>query len=239
MTADLLEIPIGRFAAGRPAAVAVFEKHGIDYCCGGRATLRAACGEKALDPAVLLAEIADREALGAPADAPPDDTSISSLIVHIVGRYHAKLREDLPRLAGMTAGVKAHEERHPELVAALARAFGRLRDALEPHLVLEEDVRLEILALAGRAVAPDDAAAQVVGELAIEHEEVGALLAGLRRATDDYTPIPDACATWRGLLSGLAELEEEIHRHVHLENNVLLPAALRLISGATAMAPAG
>jgi regulator of cell morphogenesis and NO signaling len=236
MSTEALSIPVGRLATERPASVAVLEKHGIDYCCGGTKPFDAACAAKGLDPEALLSEIAAAESLRSSPEPTMASDSLAALVAHVVKRYHAKLREDLPRLETMTGRVvRAHGERHAALVAPLAETFGKLRAALEPHLVTEEDVlfprvlHLELLWLGGRAMAPDEAVGHVVAALNDEHEEVGALLVTLREVTNGYSPIADACGTWRGLLTGLLELEGDIHRHVHLENNVLFPAVLRLL----------
>lgn len=241
----IFNMPLGQLASERPSAVPVLEKYGIDYCCGGKQPFGTACSAKGLDPEKLLGEIAGAESRRAEPEPSPAKASVCSLVAHVVERYHAKLREDLPRLATMTGRViRAHGERHPELVAPLAETFEKLRASLEPHILSEEDslfprlVQLEILSLAGRAVAPDPAVAHALSELGAEHEEVGRLLTTMREVTNGYTPIADACGTWRGLLAGLAELEEDIHRHVHLENNVLFPAAERLTTRPAAAAGA-
>jgi regulator of cell morphogenesis and NO signaling len=131
--------------------------------------------------------------------------------------------------------VSAHGARHPELVMPMAATLGKLVAALDPHLVEEEDVlfprlvALEMRARGGRANATDAGAAALLDAMVAEHDLVGGLLESLRAMTCGYVAPEDACGTFRGLMTGLAELEEEIHRHVHLENNVLVPAARLLL----------
>lgn len=240
--AALLEMPVGRLAVERPAAIAILETLGIDYCCGGQQPFGAACAGKGADPEKVLADIATAEARrGAPEPTSAGD-SLAALVAHVVERYHGKLREDLPRLATMTGRVvKAHGERHPEMVMPMAETFEKLRAALEPHLIEEEDVlfprlvALEMRAKGGRGPASDAQAERLLAAMVGEHDLVGALLARLREITGGYVAPADACGTFRGLLAGLTELEEEIHRHVHLENNILVPAARALLPPAPSL----
>ena len=231
---------VADIAAHHPAAIRVFQRHGIDFCCGGRRALADACRERGLDLDTV------REEIGAatdPAAAPERDWTeapLDELIDHIVTRYHGRLREELPRLAAMADKVlAAHGEKHPEVLPALVRTFNGLRDELELHTEKEERVlfpwieHLEKRAGDGspRRAAAATPAASVGAPIAMmesEHDEAAGGLAEMRRLTGGYRLPEDACATFRGLYHGLAELEDDLHRHIHLENNVLFPRALAL-----------
>lgn len=227
---------VGEVAAAYPASIKVFQRYGIDFCCGGKVALGAACAEKRLEPSAVQAEI---EAAVSYEPAPLGDWrdgSLTGLCAHIVSRYHFALRAELPRLRAMVEKVyKVHGENHPEVVG-ITEAFRAVHEELGPHMLKEERIlfpyiqEMEGLRAAGET-APPPPFGSVENPIAMmlnEHEGVGEALATMRRLSDGYTPPPDACNTFRGLYHGLAELERELHEHIHLENNVLFPRAVAL-----------
>lgn len=228
---------VGEVAASRPSTIRVFQAHGIDFCCGGGRTLADVCAAHGVGAAALIDELA---AAAAEAAAVPSlaGAPVGDVVRHVVSRYHSWLWRELPRLAGMADKVlRVHGERHPESVPAMHRLFSAVRAELEPHLVEEEDVvfpallALEARSLSGRPPAQATPLAPVgpgVAALERQHEAVGGLLRELRAAALDYVPPEGVCNTYRGFLHGLAELEREVHEHVHIENNVLFPAVARL-----------
>jgi regulator of cell morphogenesis and NO signaling len=218
-------------ATERPAVIPVLERLGIDYCCGGRRPLGDAVAEKGLDWQVVVAQI--EGALDAPAAEDGttswSDSPLSVLASHIVGRYHAKLREDLPLLTDMGRKViNAHAGRHPE-VREVASVLAGLRAELESHMMKEEHILFPFIEqleaepggrhpMLGHIASP-------IGVMEAEHDSAGAALATLRALTSSYAVPADACATFRGYYDGLATLERDLHEHIHLENNVLFPRA--------------
>lgn len=215
-------LPIGRIAIVHPHAVRVFERHAIDFCCGGARALADVCAARGLDVDALVAEIdAARPATRAPVvdwDAAP----LAELVDHIEARYHRPLERDLARLQGLLRKVvSVHGPHHPELFGPLDEAFRALREDLEPHVRKEEEVLFPWIR-GGRG----ETAAAAVKVLAEEHEAVGAILVRIRALTDDYVAPEDACSTWHALWDGLHELERDLHAHIHLEHNVLFPRAL-------------
>jgi regulator of cell morphogenesis and NO signaling len=217
---------IGDIAAGIPSSVRFFQRHGIDFCCGGARTLGAVCNERGLPFAATVA------AIEASASTPADERDwvhqpLGNLIDHIVATYHDALREELPRLQAMSAKVaQAHGTRTPHL-----REMLQIVDALAADLLLH--MRKEELALfpAIRAIEAGEAKASWIASpvsvMEHEHDRAGALLDDLRTLTSGYTPPADACATTRALYQGLEELERALQVHVHLENNVLFPRVLK------------
>jgi regulator of cell morphogenesis and NO signaling len=227
---------IAEIAAGNPATIRIFQRFGIDFCCGGKRPLREACAEKHMTFGELRAEL---EAAGAPGSTaiPAADAALSELVRFIVDKYHADLRGELPRLDQMAAKViDAHGEKHPELLPALVSTFRGLRQEVEEHMMKEERVlfpyieRLEALAESGEGLpaSPFGSIQAPIGMMEHEHETVGHALARLRELTGGYVAPADACNTFRGLYHGLAELENALHEHIHLENNVLFPRAAQM-----------
>jgi regulator of cell morphogenesis and NO signaling len=219
----------------RPLAARVFERHAIDYCCHGDRPLADAAADAGVDVRQIADEL-DAVARGATGagSALPDD--IGGLIGHVVSVHHTYLRRELPRLGDlMTKVVAAHAERHPE-VLAVQRTLDELTADLLPHLLKEErmlfPMTIELLGSTGASHANSQphcgSISNPIGVMHVEHDRVGELLAQLRRSTDGFRPPADACPTWHALDAGLAELEHDVHTHVHIENNVLFPAIERL-----------
>lgn len=224
---------IAELAATSPATIRVFQRHGIDFCCGGKRPLAAVCSEHALDVDAITAEL---EAANGEPRTEPDwrGARLGALVAHLVARYHEPLREELPALLAMADKVsRVHGEAHPETRQILAVLSGFASD-LERHMAQEEDVAFRPIVDLERhpEKRPPAEAFAALAALQLEHERAGAALVELRRLSADFTPPPGACNTYRGLYWGLAALEATMHEHVHLENNVLFPRALALAGAA-------
>ena len=210
-----------------PAAARVLDGFGLDYCCHGHRTLAVACAEAGIASAVVTAKLADLEGavdIGWTTLAPP------ALADHIVETHHRYLHEELPLLDALATKVlAAHGERHPEL-AEVHRLVAALRADLEPHLLKEERVlfpAIHDLAM-GRAQFPFGPIANPIRMMVAEHDRAGQLLSELRATTAGYSVPADGCTSFRSLYDRLAALEEDTHLHIHKENHVLFPDALRL-----------
>jgi regulator of cell morphogenesis and NO signaling len=233
MTTSTIDLSVGQIAAGFPAAVRVFEKHGIDFCCGGKLPVTEACARKGLDPAVLLAEI--EQAIRTPAEDPTDwlTAPLPALIDHILDTHHAYMKVQLPRVEAMLAKVvQAHSDRHGDMLRAASGVYGAMKAELDGHLAKEEMILFPLVrALDGGAQPGSFHCGSVknpIRVMCMEHDSAGEALVQLRRLTSDYTAPADACNTFRALYFELAEMERDLHRHIHLENNVLFPRAIDL-----------
>jgi regulator of cell morphogenesis and NO signaling len=210
-----------------PAAARVFDGFGLDYCCHGDRTLAVACADAGIAPDVVAGKLVDLEPgvdIGWTTLPPP------ALADHIVGTHHRYLHEELPLLDALAAKVlAAHGERHREL-SEVRRLVAALRADLEPHLLKEEQVLFPAIhALAeGRTEFPFGSIANPIRMMTMEHDHAGELLEQLRAATRGYTVPADGCTSYRSLYDRLAGLEEDTHVHIHKENHVLFPDALRL-----------
>jgi len=231
---------VADLAARYPATIRVFQHHGIDFCCGGKRPLEQAARESDVDWSALAEELeaatADRAGEPSEPDRPWAEAPLGELIDHIVDHYHGKLREELPRLLQMAEKVvSVHGPKHPRTEEALA-TLRRLAADLEMHTAKEEQV---LFPLVGRLVEteaegrlPEElrggTIAMPILVMETEHDAAADALRRLRSLTDGFTPPEDACNTFRGLYHGLAELEADTHRHIHLENNILFPRAADL-----------
>ena len=223
---------VGDIAAAIPSSVRVFQRHGIDFCCGGRTPLSVACRERG----VSFDEVARAvEAAAAPAEPEDRDWArepLRELIDHIVGTYHTPLRSELPRLEVMAAKVASvHGAKAPHL-SRIKALVSELSDDLSLHMQKEERVLFPAI----RAIEDDRQLVipigMPIGVMEQEHDRAGELLSELRAVTGGYVAPAWACGTFQALYQGLAELESDMHVHVHLENNVLFPRALDAARGA-------
>jgi regulator of cell morphogenesis and NO signaling len=210
----------------RPSRARVFEQLGLDYCCGGKRSLDEACRRRGLDAptVVALLDAAERGSVEPTKDWV--EAPLGELCDHIVDRHHEYLRRELPRLSTLLEKVeRAHGSDLPT-AHDLRATFEQLRTALEQHLAEEEQVLFPaIRALdAGGELEPSFGAEVAASEA--QHDSVGALLESLSYLTDRYDTSRALCNTHRATLDALRELELDLHRHVHEENNILFPRAL-------------
>jgi regulator of cell morphogenesis and NO signaling len=230
------ESTIGEIVADDYRTASVFQRHGLDFCCGGGRTVEEACREAGVDPTALLAEI-ERTVAGPPTGVPRFGSwDVPTLVTYIIGNHHAYVRGAIPVLLAHTqkiAGV--HGDRHPEL-RDVAELFQAVADEMTSHMFKEERMLFpHIVALAdavreGRP-APTPVFCTVenpIRMMEMEHESAGGAMAQIRELTGNYQPPEDACTTYRVTLQELEAFENDLHDHVHLENNILFPKSLRL-----------
>ena len=218
------------------AAVGVFESLHIDYCCKGNKTLEEACRDLQLSPKMVLAEL--EETLRRPLI--PEDCHwltcpLNELGDHIVNAHHVFTRGEMPVLAAMAEKVDArHGHTNPEL-AKLSELVEMLKSDLLAHMFKEEQVLFPALKALVASASQSGGMAGHFGDLLIpirqmmeEHDNAGELLKSIRSITRNYEAPEVACTTFRALYAALKQMEQDLHRHIHLENNILFPRALEL-----------
>jgi regulator of cell morphogenesis and NO signaling len=227
---------VRELATANPAAVRVFEKYRIDYCCGGYRPLAEACGERGISTDAVLAELAALTPSGEPG-RDWSSAGLAELVAHIVSRHHGYLKQELPALeAAMEKVVAKHGPKYPDMLPRMAQVFAGLKAELELHLHKEEAVlfpailELEAAEAARRAAVlpPFGTVRNPIRMMEHEHDSAGQALAALRSLSHDYAVPDDACPTFRGLFHRLEEMERDLHTHIHLENNILFPRAAAL-----------
>lgn len=243
--------PVGQLVTERPRLARIFDKLGIDYCCGGRTPLQEACEARGLDPASVVQTI---NAFAATDDAEGDGidwskASLTDLCDHIEQTHHQRLRDDLPRLTAYVDTVaKVHGAEHPKLLEVQS-VFSGLVQELLAHIAEEEQKLFPVIrrleqgdhgalrelwpsaGVASKAFGPTESTmpgpvAGLIQRMEAEHDATGAALASIRHLTDEYAVPQDACAAYRTMLADLERLESETHQHVHKENNILFPRAI-------------
>lgn len=212
---------VGRLASTLSGASRVFHRHGLDFCCGGHVSLAEACASAALDVDSVISEIRD-EASKAGSFERWDERPLPEVIDHILERFHEPHRQELPRLLAMAQKIEDVHGEKGTCPRGLAEHLQRMSEEMELHMQKEEQVLFPLLR-GGRGRM----AAMPIQVMEQEHQDHGKNLERLRELTTDYTPPPEACGTWKALYLGLAELERELMEHIHTENNILFPRALR------------
>jgi regulator of cell morphogenesis and NO signaling len=234
------EKTVRELALEKPGAARVFERLGIDYCCGGKQTLEQACRAASLpvDEVVDALEVAHHSAQAFPKDRNWQAEALGDLISHIKDTHHKYTREEIARLGPLFDKVcSVHGEHHPELFE-LRATFQGLAQELTTHMMKEEMVlfpymeRMEESVMQKEPILPPPFGTlrNPVSMMEHEHDSAGSALRGLRASSNGYAVPPDACVSFQTLYKTLAEFEADLHQHIHLENNILFPRAIALES---------
>lgn len=215
----MLEQTVGRLARTIPGATGVFREYKLDFCCGGNVALGDALAEKGIDPQPVVAAL---ETLANEPNAEQDWNSATDaqLIDHLLSRFHARHREQLPELIQLASRVEHVHGERPECPVGLAALLHAMRQELESHMMKEEQILFPMI--------KQGAGAQATGPVTVmrmEHDQHLEALQRLAALTNDITPPQGACNTWRALYRGLNQLREDLMTHMHLESNILFARA--------------
>lgn len=220
----------------------VFEKHGIDFCCGGDVPVETACREQGVDPGEVERDIE------AATSEPPDRSQnyaawkLPFLSDYIVNTHHAYLYENTETIATYARKIaEVHGENHPEALR-IAGIFDKIAHDMAEHLREEEEVlfpaikRIDENLKAGESVDTGDAETlgKALESLAADHDEIGGAVHEIRDLSGNYAIPDDVCNTFVVTYNKLREFEDDLHKHVHLENNILFPKAAGMLADHTA-----
>ena len=223
---------VGEIVIAQPLLARVFERVGIDFCCGGKKTLAAACAAKGLDPATVVVMLdAAAQLSGPPPAVDAARMSLTALVDHIETTHHAYLKQELPSLVEKAERVAAKHGWRDQRLVPVAETILGLAQEMFSHMAKEEQALFPLIRRLEGSSAPAGhfgSIANPIGVMESEHDSAGGAVARLRELTGGYTPDAESCNTHRALLAGLAQLETDLHEHVHKENNVLFPRALAL-----------
>lgn len=221
-----------------PEATRIFEKIGIDYCCGGNKSLEEACttANISLDEVLDSLELAEQTARAKQKDRNWQAEPLAELVAHINSTHHKYTREELARLGPLfDKVVSVHGKNHPELQNVRA-AFRGMAQELTTHMMKEEAVlfpyivRMEEAVIQKEPVLPPPfgSVQNPVAMMMHEHDSAGDALRTMRQASAGYTPPGDACISYQTLYKALGDFEKDLHQHIHLENNILFPRAIEM-----------
>ncbi len=230
------EMTIGQLAVEDLRKAEVFKKYGIDFCCGGRKTLKEVCKEKGLDLAKIEQELLNADKAPAGRPLPYNDWSSDFLADYIVNNHHNYCRKTLPELIGYATKVASvHGGRHPELLK-IRNLVNDINAELISHMEKEERVLfpyIKELVKADKNTEIPQAAhfgtvQNPINMMEMEHEQVGQDMEEIRELSNNFALPEDACASYTLLFKMLEEFESDLHIHIHLENNILFPKALEI-----------
>jgi regulator of cell morphogenesis and NO signaling len=223
---------VGQLVAEKIARAAVFERLGIDYCCGGKLSLNKACAEKGLNPDDVIRELELCE--NQITDMTQDwlHASLTDLANHIEKTHHAYLKRELPRLSALISKVaKVHGAEHPEIIK-VNQIFQDLAAEMDMHMRKEEHILFPFCRqLESATTMPQFHCGSIANPIFVmehEHEQAGHALQAFNTLTNGYKVPAGVCRSYEAMLAGLAQLEADMHQHVHKENNILFPRAKAL-----------
>jgi regulator of cell morphogenesis and NO signaling len=227
---------LGEIATKDLRKAEIFKKYGLDFCCGGKKTVRQACADKGIDATKVEEELQNAEVAAFTRPLPYNEWSLSFLADYIVNTHHSYVTKTLPELkAYATKVAKVHGSHHPELVP-VRQLVEDIDQELTEHMVKEESIlfpfikQLEASKSNGKKLEPAGfgTVQNPINMMEHEHEAVGKNLEKIRVLTNDYAIPEDACASYKLLFKMLEEFESDLFTHIHLENNILFPKALKL-----------
>ena len=229
------KMTLGEITAEDYRTAIVFKKYNMDFCCGGKKTLEDACEEHNLNPHEVLKEI-KLNATNVRPEQNYSDWRIDFLADYIVNTHHSYVRKNLESIKEfMDKTVNKHSENHPEL-KKIKQLFTQVNSELLNHMQREEQILFPYIK---RMVQTKDSKISLtppmfgsiknpIAMMEQEHEEAGNAFQVIRSLSNNLTPPNDACKTYQITYSLLNEFEENLHLHIHLENNILFPKSVAL-----------
>ncbi len=231
---------VREFAVENPATTRVFEKLGIDYCCGGQLSLEEACKNAGVEierVSTLLEEAKTSGVSGASVSEIDFRTmSLAALADYIVRKHHSFTRDEAARITALLEKVcSVHGGNHAELFE-IQKIFGALRLEIENHLLKEERMLFPFIALMESSLAfgmpvppaPFGTTRNPIKVMVSEHDAAGEHLREIRTLSNQFDVPTDACVTYQTLYEALEGFEKDLHQHIHLENNILFPRAVEM-----------
>jgi len=229
-TNELGKLTVGEIVANDFRAASIFKNAGIDFCCGGKRGLSATCEEKGINPATLEKELKDLELEPLNPSLNFKDWDLGFLCDYIMNTHHKFVLKNLPELVFYTQKIASvHGGHHAELIE-IAELFAKINQELLQHLKNEEEVLFPAIkrALVNNSVETKATIVSEITRMAGEHEFAGGAMDHISEISNHYLVPADGCNTYGVTYKLLQQFEDDLHIHVHLENNILYPKALVL-----------
>lgn len=228
---------VGEYVTEDYRTARVFDSYGIDFCCGGNVSLSTVCIEKGLDPDRIIRDMQELKKNTAKQEQDYNSWDLTSLAEHIVKVHHSYLNQNMNSILSYALKTTAvHGDNHPEL-HKISITFKKIIADMTLHLKTEEEILFPAIKRAEQAIKEGsnptyedvDILSNFLVRLKQEHDEVGNSIHEIRSMTNDFSLPEDACNTFMLTYEKLREFENDLHKHVHLENNILFPKAVTLI----------
>lgn len=231
-----IEDSIGELVAKDLRKAEVFKKFNIDFCCGGKKTLSQVCNDKQINIKDVESELEKLDSTSESVSQNYNEWSLDFLVDFIINTHHKYVKNSLPILLEYTAKVaKVHGKEHLEVVA-IYDLFKEASDELNLHMMKEETILFPyIKQLVNEKNSVNEGCSfgtvkNPIRMMEHEHDVVGNIFKTIRELSNDYTPPEDACTTYKLSYKKLEEFENDLHQHIHLENNILFPKSIKLES---------
>lgn len=233
---ELMTKSLAQIVNSNHRAANVFEKYHLDFCCKGKRTLEQACTESEIKVEEVLSELGKTEQSNSSSiPINYNSMSLAQLIDYIIATHHSFVKKEMPVILGYLERVATkHGDRHPEMKKVL-ELFAAVKEEMEHHMQKEELVlfprikEIERQLAEGKEIVINSTyLLSPINMMEQEHDHAGTMLAEIRELTLNYNPPIDACTTYRLSHATLEAFEQDLHQHVHLENNILFPRALLL-----------
>ncbi|MDP4174976.1 MAG: iron-sulfur cluster repair di-iron protein [Bacteroidota bacterium] len=217
-------------------AAAIFEKHGIDFCCKGKRALKDACRDKQLNIDEVITDLTQIEQTSGSKESERYDLwELDYLTMYIINNHHKYVQRSIPQITGHLEKImQVHGKKHPYL-EEVTKLFYSVSNELISHLRKEENILfpmvmnlMTITKANGNLKHLDSSIAMPIAVMEREHDSAGSILERIRVITNNFTLPEDACGTFEVTYKELDEFERDLHKHVFLENSILFPKAIAL-----------
>lgn len=216
--------------------VNVFEKYNIDFCCNGDKQLAAAINENKLNEQSILKEIASALNSDEPSTNNFSQYSGNDLIDHIINKHHSYVKSALPLISNHLRKVAGKHGSKYGYVKEMLETFELLAEDMMSHMQKEERILFPLIKYLVESKKLHDkpktrgygSVQNPIKQMVLEHDNAGDLIHKLKELSNNFNPPDDACTTFRLMLNELDEFEKDLHQHIHLENNILFPKAIKL-----------
>lgn len=229
-TNEFGKLTVGEIVANDFRAAEIFKQAGIDFCCGGKKGLKESCEEAGVNPSELEEQLIDLESQPAAGTLNFKDWEPGFLCDYIMNTHHKFVLKNLPELVFYTQKIaRVHGDHHPELIE-IAGLFAKINDELLQHLKNEEEMLFPAIKVAqsGNSPGTKETILSEIARMTGEHEFAGGAMDHISRISNHYLVPADGCNTYAVTYQLLRQFEDDLHIHVHLENNILYPRALKL-----------
>lgn len=234
------ETRVKEIALSNQEARRVLEDAGVDYCCGGGKSLQNACLHAGVTAEQILERLRQNSELVGPGDLEWASAPLADLTRHIRERHHQYVRDAIPRLRGLLAKIREKHGRKHREIEEIEKLFGEVAREMTAHTQKEEQILFPYIDALGRSangngsVEPPffQTVRNPIHAMMKEHDSAGELVRQIRKASNDYKAPADACTSYQATYQELRQFEEDLHLHVHLENNILFPRAVELEAAA-------
>ena len=232
---SLVEKTLAEIVTDNIRSAIIFEEAGLDFCCKGKRSLKDACADKNIDVQKIVNELTNLSGSGNGAQN-VNDWQLDFLVDYIVNNHHQYVRRMIPVISLHSDKVASvHGKNHPETLQ-IADLFLAVRDELEGHMMKEERIlfpQIKQMVLNQKENSqffppPFGTIQNPIRMMEFEHTSAGDALYQIRELSNNYSHPEDACNTFKALYSELKEFEEDLHKHIHLENNILFPKSIEL-----------